>query len=448
MSAPREGAARGTPPATRGALWATACALAALVAIGLDPFLDAVVALGRYMPPHDIASDYATSLLWAFVLGLTILVWPVRSSDRVPLALIWAAKVAVTLGFMLLYEWNFPLLDAWAYYGAAAEPSLDSSGAGIGGGTELTIALTWLHTRLLPGSYHAAKVTFAMCGLVAVYVFYRAAVVAAGRERLGLLLGLALFPSILFWSSILGKDPVILLGIAVYAYGVVSWDRKGGARYLACAIAGLALAASFRLWLAPILAAPLGVTAVLRARGAVPRAAWLAGGGILVAVAMRVFWQRFAIETIGDLLSAANYWSQGWAEGGSAQVLSGEFTGIGSMLAFLPLGMFTALFRPLPGEVMNAFGLLAGLENAFVLGLLALALARTRWRDLRDPLVLWAVLVVLTWSSVYSFVSYQNLGTAVRFRLQILPILLLLLLHLAARRSADAPGGAGAGRRQ
>jgi hypothetical protein len=144
----------------------------------------------------------------------------------------------------------------------------------------------------------------------------------------------------------------------------------------------------------------------------------------------------FAIETLADLLSTTNTWSQGWAEGGSAQTIDTEFTGIASMVAFVPKGMFAALFRPLPGEVMNAFGLLAGLENAVILGLLLLAVVRTRLHDLRDPLVVWASLLLLVWAAIYGFVSYQNLGTAVRFRLQVLPVLLLLLLHLARRRAA------------
>jgi hypothetical protein len=123
-----------------------------------------------------------------------------------------------------------------------------------------------------------------------------------------------------------------------------------------------------------------------------------------------------------------------WNYGGSAQVITTDFTRIDQLIAFIPFGAFTALFRPLPGEVLNLFGLLAGLENLLLLFLLSLAVIRTRWKDFKNPLVLWATLLVLTWATVYSFISFQNLGAAVRFKLQILPILLGLLLYLGRRR--------------
>jgi hypothetical protein len=150
------------------------------------------------------------------------------------------------------------------------------------------------------------------------------------------------------------------------------------------------------------------------------------------------FATMFNIETIRDVQSAAEARSAGWA-GGSAQERTGRFTGLGSMLRFAPLGAFTALFRPLPGEVRNPFGIVAGLENTFLLGLLAVAIMRTRLQRLRDPAIAWAILLIITWSFIYSFVSYYNFGAAVRFKLQILPVLLLVLLHLARPRDDRVP---------
>jgi hypothetical protein len=427
---PREGTAA---PLSATSVAATVV-FAALFASALDPMLRAVAAAGRFLPPHALETDYITGALWAIALGASILVWPVPTRDRLALVAVWAVKVLVTLVLMLPYEWNYPTLDAYGYYSVALQPAPDWELVGLGAGTENVSALTWLHNRIIPGSYHAAKVSFAMCGLLAVYVFYRAARIADHRASPRLLYGLALFPSILFWSSILGKDPLILLGIALYCLGVVGWRRHGRASYLLWAFAGAALAVAIRLWMGVILAAPVAALVVLRARGVLARTGWLVAGALILYVGARLFWQRFALETVADIVSTANMWSQGWAEGGSAQLIEGEFTGIRSMIAFVPKGMFAALFRPLPGEVMNPFGLLAGLENAVILALLARAVVRTRWAEVRDPLVLWAILLILVWAAIYGFVSYQNLGTAVRFRLQILPVLILLLLYLGRAR--------------
>ncbi len=101
------------------------------------------------------------------------------------------------------------------------------------------------------------------------------------------------------------------------------------------------------------------------------------------------------------------------------------------MIAFLPIGTFTALFRPLPFEVPNTFGTLAGLENAYLLALFVVGLSRHGLRWFRQPILLWAVTALLVWGAAYGFASYQNLGTSFRYRAQVAPILLLLGLYLA-----------------
>src|SRR2546425_3318194 len=126
---------------------------------------------------------------------------------------------------------------------------------------------------------HALKMSCAMLGLLAVYVFYRAAQLYLGRPDRRVLYVLAFVPSILFWSSILGKDPLVLLGVALYTYGFVGWYRLRRLRYVVVLLLGVMLAAAMRAWLAPILLAPLWVVAVRLAPGPIRRAAWLAAGG-------------------------------------------------------------------------------------------------------------------------------------------------------------------------
>jgi peptidoglycan/LPS O-acetylase OafA/YrhL len=80
---------------------------------------------------------------------------------------------------------------------------------------------------------------------------------------------------------------------------------------------------------------------------------------------------------------------------------------------------------------MNMFGFVAGLENAFLLGLLALGLMRRGVGWMSQPVLLWAAATLCIWAAVYGFVSYQNLGTAFRWRSQVTPVLLLLGMYLA-----------------
>lgn len=406
-----------------------------------------VAALGRNVPQPAIITDYAVACVWALVIGLSIRVWPVRPADRVLLAFAWAARSFVTLGFMLTYEWNYEALDTYGYFDGGVAGGPDADALHIGGGTENITALVAVHARLGLPYYHAVKVTFSLFGLIGVYLLYRGAVRMLGRESVPLFAMLALWPSILFWSSILGKDPVAFLGIALYMYGVLTWYAGRRARSLAVVGLGVLVAMSIRLWLAPILMAPFGLLLTRSIKGRAAR--WGAVAAAMAGLAASVYAVRdmLLVETVGDLLSSIDTVSRGWAEGGSGQQVTADLTTPAGLLAFLPRGMFTALFRPLPGEVNNLFGLLAGFESAVLLGLLGLSIVRTTRRDLAHPLVQWAIAFIVCWSGVYSILSYQNLGTAVRFKLQILPVLLGTLVVLARRRGARAqavPGPAAA----
>jgi hypothetical protein len=204
--------------------------------------------------------------------------------------------------------------------------------------------------------------------------------------------------------------------------------------------AGILLASFIRIWLGLIFVLPLGLFFVVGRQSWVRRIVFGMLCVPIFVLAMQNFSERFQVETAGELVERTDQLSQGWSHGGSGQKIEGGFESVGDMVKFLPLGMFTALFRPLPGEVLNPFGLLAGAENALLLGLLFWALYKGRWRRIkREPIIAWAVAVVIVWSAIYGFVSFQNLGTAFRFKTQVMPILMLTLAYLASRRTGWVP---------
>jgi hypothetical protein len=421
----------------RSSRWFLPLAAGVLVALAAPMLVEWVQIAGLRIPQQDLGRDYLVGIVWALALTGVLLLVPLRSPDKPALLALWLVKCAVTLGFMLFYEQRYGI-DAYGYFAVARESSFDWSTARLGQGTQIIGGLSWVHARIIPDSFHSLKVSFALVGLVAVYLFYRAAVRFRGREDVRLLYLLALFPSVMFWSSIYGKDPVVLFGIALYAYGVVGWHRTRRWGFVAAIAAGVLVAMAIRLWMGPVLILPLVLFALRGLRGFVPRAAFAGAALGGLGLALAAFARKFGIASAEDVLATTNLVSQAWAEGGSGQQISGGFSSFGAMAAFVPRGAFTALFRPLPGEIMNPFGLLAGLENLLLLGLAAVAAVRFRLSVLRDPIVAWALAVVATWSVLYAFISYQNLGAAVRFKLQVLPILLLLLLYLAFdRRTAS-----------
>jgi hypothetical protein len=385
---------------------------------------------GHHIHASDIGVDYVWGACWSIVLGASIWMWPVSSSDKSRLAVLWIVRVVVVLLMMLPYEGHYEL-DAFTYFERSATRFRSLPHATSG--TAVMLRIVGAFNSLFPASYHATKVSFAMVGLLAVYLFYRAAVLFLEHEDERILWLLGLTPSILFWGSILGKDPIVMLGVSLYTYGTVVWSRHlnvAGPLWIAL---GIGIAAAIRIWMAPIMIAPLVLVTILRSRFM-----WRVVLGAVVSVALAVAaplaLRWFSAASTSALLEQLADRGQGFDRGGSA---TGEVVRIGSLgdaVKFLPWGAFTALFRPLPGEVRNPFGIAAGLEDLVFLALLFRALVRFKLDDLREPLVLWAVLFVIAWSLPYAFISVHNMGSAVRYRVQVLPMLLLLLLYVGRRR--------------
>lgn len=224
------------------------------------------------------------------------------------------------------------------------------------------------------------------------------------------------------------------MGRLTWVDWLVGWHRSRGIYYLLMLVLGITLTMFVRQWMGLILLLPLVVFGLSAMRGGLSKLMFSVFVVPVFLLFLSQFSERMNIETMQDMLEATDAISRGWATGGSGQEITMEFSGINDVVAFVPLGIFTALFRPLPGEIMNSFGLLAGLENFALFCLFLLAIKRTNWKDARQPLIIWAISVVVIWAAVYGFISYQNLGTAVRFKLQILPVLVGLLLYLARRR--------------
>lgn len=429
--------ARRVEPARAAGLVAL-LALAALAGVLLARAWAPWVAwFGYHIPTDDVVRDYAVGLGWALALGIALLWAPVPRGHRKHLVVLWAAKVAVALGFMLLYEARYGSLDAFGYFQRSLEPAFPAGS--LLSGTDAIARLAWAQNHVLPPSYHALKVSFAMVGLAACYVLWRGATLFLGREDVRVLYGAALFPSILFWSSILGKDPVVFLGIALLAYAAVAGERGRRNAGLVALVAGALALGLVRPWLLAIAFPALALLPLADLWGSDRphrRAITLVLGGGAVLLSLLAMGQLFQLRSPQAVVLFVDSLARAWAMGGTGAEPP-TFTTVEDLLAFLPAGAFTALFRPLPGEVLNPllFGTLAGLEAALLLGLVLRGATRARRADFREPLVLAALLFVLTWSALYAFVSYQNLGTAVRFRLQVLPVLLALAVWLGRPRT-------------
>src|SRR5690606_33829183 len=135
-------------------------------------------------------------------------------------------------------------------------------------------------------------------------------------------------PSILFWSSIIGKDPIQLLGIAIYAYGFACWATGSTTRGVVYIGTGVLLASYIRLWSAPILMFPLLVYALVSTRSIFRRFVMLTVAAVALAIGSGTLAAHYEMDALQDVFVMAERFSAGW-EGGSSQEVNVEFTGLG-----------------------------------------------------------------------------------------------------------------------
>jgi hypothetical protein len=405
---------------------------AVLVASTMPILVQFGAAQSAYVRVDGQWSDYAMGLIWAALIGVTIAFWPVRHSMKLPLLWAWLFRAFVALFVSLPFFYHYTSLDLYFYFGERTTLP-DWNQLGFEYGTQNIIALVWMVNRLIPDSFHALNVTFALFSLIGVYCFWMASEQFLGYSSRPIFYLLMLEPSLTFWTASLGKESVMTFAVGLYTYAVVAWWRTRRSRHLLQAAAGVVIASLIRTWMAGILIGPLIVLIYALQRGIWRRVITTIVIAAAVNAALPFILESFYLQAARDITEQVATISGRFNLGesaGAAFALKGPL----DLAKYAPLGMFSALFRPLPGDVMNAFGVLASVEDVILLGLFALAVKRSRLRDFKKPLVSWALAVILLWALIYAFVSSQNFGTAVRYRVQILPIFLGLLLYLGRNR--------------
>jgi hypothetical protein len=280
----------------------------------------------------------------------------------------------------------------------------------------------------------------AFWGLVMIALATRKALPAADLRRCYLLI--LLLPSTLYWSSALGKDSLMIFAIGICVTGVanvVSHRRSG----LPLAVLGIAAAGMIRPHVALMLFVALVLTYLARrsrAHGLGPLGK-LMGVSVLLLVGLVLV--RYATDflKIEDLspreVDQALTTASTSSAGGEASITPP----VGGTVARIPWAVVTVLFRPFPWEAHNAQAAVSALECAF-LAILAW-LSRSRLRGLprllrREPYLLF----VVTYSAlfIFAFSSFANLGTLARERVQLFPLLVVLLcLPEVARRGRRRP---------
>lgn len=415
---------------------------------------------------QNIGLDYAMGVFWWMILAAVLLL--VGGESREMLLLAWVGKFVVTLVAMLFYEQHYGL-DSYTYfetrltgrnqyctqfdfnedllpsftYQETSETSRLSCSIGAANSAR---SVMWV--GLVTGPYfHAIKVGYAFLGLLGIWGFYGAVVVALGRPYPPAFYLMAFFPSIIFWSSIFGKDPLQFLFQGLYAYGGAIWLAEGRLAALGALVVGLLGSYIIRPWIAIMGGMALALATLLgRCRPWQTALVFAVCTPVVIMASSQL--QLDKIEVSGQALSSLaaqemlvefiRSKTEGVAadtktSGGSGDDLS-KLTGDGdALVSNLPVAIFSGLFRPLPFDITNPFTALAAVENTVILALAISAVFHLRREYVRDPFLLWTVSYVLLWTSTHGFIVMANFGSGVRYKLQVMPFLLMAILLLAHR---------------
>ena len=293
----------------------------------------------------------------------------------------------------------------------------------------------------------ATFMVFSLLGFVGLVWFalaFRTALPDIDPKRYILLL--LFWPSLIYWPSSIGKESLVLFGLAGVALGVAQLLR-GRLVGLLVAVPGLALCGLIRPHVALIAVTAAVCAMVLRAPGGgatstVTRfgiiGALLFGGSLASDAVERLFdidgLNPTGVSAALDLVNSRS------SQGGS----SFEAARIDGLVEY-PWGFVTVLFRPFPHEAGTLPMLLTSFEAVVLAGLVLAAVPRL-WaavKTLRDEAYV-AYAVAFTGVFVYLFSALGNFGILARQRSMTIPLVLAVVAlpttreRVRARRRREA----------
>lgn len=312
-----------------------------------------------------------------------------------------------------------------------------------GSATGSMVALTGLMQFLLGNSFYAVSVAFAMAsffGKLAMYEGFRIGL-PHGPHRL-LLLAAMLIPSCVFWSSGIIKEAVTMAGLGLLVLGAARWIVRGRPQVLLVAagavIAGVvkpyilfAFALSGAVWV-------YGQRASVRGEVRI-RPVPLIGAAVAGAVGLVVLgwlFPQYSLDAFAE--EAADLQFAGTRFRGGSSFVLGDPTRrtLWGQLAFAPVAVFTALYRPAIFDVANAQMLVNAAETTLLLAVTVHAVVRHSplgvWRVLRArPMLMFCLAFVAVMSLAVGLTS-SNLGTLSRYRMPMYPFFAAILAVLVA----------------
>ncbi len=330
---------------------------------------------------------------------------------------------------ILYYFWvQTTVADTILYY----DDPYSFYGTGFGMGTRFVIYMVQYLKDILGGTYldyFLLFQAFGFWGVVLMMRIFEEIHIELGTKQSPFTYLLFFLPSIHFWTSAIGKDAPLFLAASLAVWSAMQLRR----RFIAFGLSILIMVL-FRPYIALAALMALALSAFIDPRNSVGTklvlllAAFAAVVPVLGTVENTFRVDVTSAESVSDFFQ---YQSEISAqdEGGSAVVG-----------ASYPVRIFSLLFRPLFVDANGAFGLIASLENLFLMFILFQML-----RNFGSVKKLVRSVFFVRFGSIFAVVLilllgfvYYNVGLGLRQKVMFMPGLLTLFVAVLAVKHAKA----------
>jgi hypothetical protein len=283
-------------------------------------------------------------------------------------------------------------------------------------------------TAYLGASFMVGTILFAVCGYWGQFLLFRAFCIAYPEADVHLpAVLLFLTPSVLFWSSAVGKDSVILLTLGAAAYGLASLIAGHNRLGIFSLAAGLVGTTALRPHVGAILVVAFMVTYFMThlPGGAKGWAMKTVTVPLLLVSTVSIVKQAQTFVALDDLSHASIVIGRVGRNNLSGYSAMTAEQSTASRAVFAPF----LFFRPFPWEVRSIQGAAAALEGVVLLVVCWRhrrrlgALARG-WREHKFTLFL--LLFLVQFAIIFS-AAISNFGLLARERVMALPFFLMIL---------------------
>jgi hypothetical protein len=270
--------------------------------------------------------------------------------------------------------------------------------------------------------------------------------------RRSLLFCCMLVPSTVFWSCVLLKESIAMIGVCVVVH---AWQRfvsgKRGLLVWLSLVAGSLMILLIKGYIFPVLGVSLAVWYFLNSlraqRDAFTFKLWhvaiAAGLMLVIVVGTGLMMPQFALDNIEEEIAKTQAQTMGQRETGDSGYMLGDPAGdSSSQLSLAPLALLTSLFRPLLFEARNPLVLISALEMSFFVVFTCVVLYRrkitgTLSETFRRPILGLCLTFMIGFGTGVGLAT-TNLGTLVRYRMPLIPFFAVFLVTLLQRQSAGA----------